>query len=111
MVVYITVFNALHSAIFSTIVNIAYETHIKRSIVKEENRIKSLTVIGIIYAVGSLVLQMVLPAIINIFHGSQTGFVLMAVVTAIFGIIACIVCFFSVRNIQRKSWLHLEDTM
>ena len=61
MVVYITVFNALHSAIFSTIVNIAYETHIKRSIVKEENRIKSLTVIGIIYAVGSLVLQMVLP--------------------------------------------------
>ena len=94
MVVYITVFNALHSAIFSTIVNIAYETHIKRSIVKEENRIKSLTVIGIIYAVGSLVLQMVLPAIINIFHGSQTGFVLMAVVTAIFGIIACIVCFF-----------------
>lgn len=94
MVVYITVFNALHSAIFSTIVNIAYETHIKRSIVKEENRIKSLTVIGIIYAVGSLVLQMALPAIINIFHGSQTGFVLMAVVTAIFGIIACIVCFF-----------------
>ena len=94
MVVYITVFNALHSAIFSTIVNIAYETLNKRSIVKEENRIKSLTVIGIIYAVGSLVLQMVPPAIINIFHGSQTGFVLMAVVTAIFGIIACIVCYY-----------------
>ncbi len=94
MVVYLTVFSALHSAVFSTMVNIAYETHIKRAIVKEENRIKTLTIIGVIYAVGSLVLQMALPAIINIFQGSQTGFILMALVTAVIGIVACIVCFF-----------------
>lgn len=93
MVIYLTVFSALHSAVFSTMVNIAYETHIKRAIVKEENRIKTLTIIGVIFAAGSLVLQMALPAIINIFKGSQTGFIIMAVVTAVIGIIACLVCF------------------
>ena len=48
LVVYITVFATMHSAIFSTMTNIAYETNIKRSIVKEENRIKTLTIIGVV---------------------------------------------------------------
>lgn len=93
LVAYITIFATLHSAVFSTMANIAYETHIKRAIVKEENRIKALTIIGVIYAIGSLVLQMGLPAIISIFHGSQQGFVIMAVTTAVFGVIACVACF------------------
>lgn len=93
LVVYITVFATLQSAVFSTMANIAYETHIKRSIVKDENRIKTLTIIGVIYAIGSLALQMVLPALINAFHGSQKGFIILAVVTGIFGIFACIAAF------------------
>lgn len=93
LVVYITIFSTLESAVFSTMAAIAYETHIKRAIVKEDNRIKALTIIGVIYAIGSLVLQMGLPAIISIFHGSQQGFIIMAVVTAVFGIFSCIACF------------------
>lgn len=94
LVVYITVFSTLESAVFSTMANIAYETHIKRAIVKEENRIKALTIIGVIYAIGSLVLQMALPAVINVFHGSQQGFIIMAFVTGAFGIFSCVACFF-----------------
>lgn len=94
LVIYITVMGVLNSAVFSTMANIAYETHIKRSIVKEENRIKTLTIIGVIYAIGSLGLQIALPAIIDAFHGSQTGFVIMSVVTGVFGILACIAAFF-----------------
>lgn len=93
LVVYITVFSILQSAVFNTMANIAYETHIKRCIVKEENRIKTLTIIGVVYAVGALGLQMTLPAIIAAFHGSQTGFIIMTVVTGIIGIGACICAF------------------
>lgn len=94
LVIYITVMAVLNSAVFATMANIAYEIHIKRSIVKEENRIKTLTLIGVIYAIGSLALQMALPAIISAFHGSQIGFVIMSVVTGAFGILACIAAFF-----------------
>lgn len=92
--IYITIFATLQSAVFSTMANIAYETHIKRSIVKNDNRIKTLTIIGVIYAIGSLGLQMTLPALINAFHGSQKGFVIMSLVTVAFGIVACICAFF-----------------
>lgn len=94
MVVYLTIFLTLNSAVFSTMTNIGYETHIKRAIVKEQNRIKTLTIIGVIYAVGSLILQMILPALISAFRGSQQGFILLALVTTVFGIIACITAFF-----------------
>lgn len=87
LVVYITVFATMHSAIFSTMTNIAYETNIKRSIVKE-NRIKTLTIIGVVYAIGSLGLQVALPAIIDVFHGSQQGFVILVLIVGVFGIVA-----------------------
>ena len=93
LVVYITVFATLHSAVFSTMTNIAYEAHIKRCVVKDENRIKLLTIVGVVYAIGSLVLQMGLPATIAIFHGSQQGFVILAVATSVFGIFSCICAF------------------
>ena len=54
IVVYITILSTLVSAIFGTMANIAYETHIKRSIVNNDNRVRTLTVIGLIYAIGSL---------------------------------------------------------
>lgn len=93
LVVYITILATIDSAIFSTMANIAYETHIKRCIVKEENRLKALTVIGVVYAIGALTLQMALPAVIAAFKGSQTGFVIIATVTGIIGILACIAAF------------------
>ena len=93
LVVYITVFATLHSAIFSTMTNIAYETNIKRSIVKEENRIKTLTIIGVVFAIGSLGLQVALPAIINAFHGSQQGFVILVLIVGVFGIVTSLISF------------------
>ena len=93
LVVYITVFATMHSAIFSTMTNIAYETNIKRSIVKEENRIKTLTIIGVVYAIGSLGLQVALPAIIDVFHGSQQGFVILVLIVGVFGIVASLISF------------------
>lgn len=98
LVVYITIFATLASAVFSTMINIAYETHIKRCIVNDQNRIKTLTIVGVVFAVGSLVLQMALPAIVAAFHGSQEGFVLIAGFTAVFGIITCIVAFFTCKE-------------
>lgn len=93
LVIYITLFSVLQSAVFSTMANIAYETHIKRCIVKEENRIRTLTIVGVIFAIGSLGLQMTLPALIAAFHGSQTGFIIMALVTGAIGIGACVCAF------------------
>ncbi len=93
LVVYITFFATLCSAVFSTMINIAYETHIKRSIVYEKNRLKMLTIVGVIYAIGSLALQIALPAVINIFHGSQQGFIIISLVTSVFGIFSCIMAF------------------
>ncbi len=94
LVVYITVLATLQSAVFSTMISIAYETHIKRSIVKEENRIKTLTIIGIVFAIGSLGLQIMLPALINVFNGAQAGFEIMAFVMGAVGIIGILVCFY-----------------
>lgn len=94
LVIYITVLATLESAVFSTMISIAYEAHIKRSVVKEENRIKTLTVVGVVFAIGSLGLQMALPALINVFHGSQTGFIILALVTGVIGIAGILICFF-----------------
>ncbi|MDY6335030.1 MAG: MFS transporter [Lachnospiraceae bacterium] len=102
LVAYITVLATLQSAVFSTMISIAYETHIKRAIVKEENRIKTLTIIGVVFAVGSLGLQIALPALINVFHGAQTGFIIMAVTTGIIGIAGILICFFICPEYSEK---------
>lgn len=93
LVIYITIMATIQSAVFTTMGAIAYETHIKRAIIRDENRIKTLTIIGVVYAIGSLGLQISLPALINMFHGSQKGFVLMTLVTAVFGIAGIVICF------------------
>ncbi len=93
LVFYITILSTLVSAIFGTMANIAYETHIKRSIVNNDNRVKTLTVIGVVYAIGSLGLQIALPAVINVFHGSQKGFEIIALVCVVVGIVASILAF------------------
>ena len=41
LVVYITVLSTFASAVFGTMCNIAYETHIKRSIVNNDNRVRT----------------------------------------------------------------------
>lgn len=94
LVVYITFFSVMVSAVFSTMANIAYETHIKRSIVNNNNRIKTLTIIGAVYALGSMVMQIALPAVVDAFHGTQQGFIIIAGVTAAIGIVTCIIGFF-----------------
>jgi len=94
LVAYITILSTLQSAVFSTMISIAYETHIKRAIVKEENRIKTLTIVGVVFAIGSLGLQIVLPALVNAFHGSQSGFIILALATGVIGIVGILVCFF-----------------
>lgn len=102
LVIYITIFATLESAVFSTMASIAYETHIKRCIVKEENRIKTLTIIGVVFAIGSLALQMSLPAIIAAFNGSQTGFIIMSLVTGAIGISACICAFLMCKEYSEE---------
>ena len=94
LVAYITILATLESAVFSTMYSIAYETYIKRSIVKEDNQLKTLTIVGVVFAIGSLGLQIALPALISAFHGSQTGFVLLALVTGVIGVAGSLICFF-----------------
>lgn len=94
LVIYITVLSTLGTAIFGTMANIAYETHIKRSIVNNQNRVKALTVIGVVFAIGSLGLQIALPALIDAFHGSQSGFIILAAITTVIGVAACVIAFF-----------------
>ncbi|MDD3503732.1 MAG: MFS transporter [Eubacteriales bacterium] len=93
LVIYITIFSILTSAVFSTMANLAYEVHIKRSIVNTNNRVKTLTIIGAVYAIGSMVLQIALPAVIDYFNGTQQGFIMIAGITAVVGIATCIVAF------------------
>ena len=94
LVAYITVLATLESAVFSTMYSIAYETYIKRSIVKEDNQLKTLTIVGVVFAIGSLGLQIALPALISAFHGSQSGFVLLAAATGVIGVAGSLICFF-----------------
>lgn len=86
IVVYITVFGTLASAVFGNLSGIAGDAHLKRSIVNTDNRIKVLTICGLVYALGTVVLQASLPTLIAAFHGAQSGFVLLAVVTSVMGI-------------------------
>ena len=67
LVIYLTVLSTLGTAIFGTMANIAYETHIKRSIVNNQNRVKALTV---------------------------SGFIILAAITAVIGVAACVIAFF-----------------
>lgn len=94
MVIYITVWAILQSAVFNTIAAIAFQTHIKRAVVNDDNRIRLLTIVGVVYAIGSLALQMILPALISAFHASKEGFGILAVVIGIISMSACVVCFF-----------------
>lgn len=94
LVIYLTVLSTLGTAVFGTMANIAYETHIKRSIVNNQNRVKALTVIGVVFAIGSLGLQIALPVLIDAFHGSQSGFIILAAITAAIGVAACVIAFF-----------------
>lgn len=102
LVVYITLFSTLASAVFGTMCNIGYETHIKRCVVYDKNRIKLLTIVGVVFAVGSLVLQMALPAVIASFHGAQQGFVIIALVTGALGIASCIAAFFMCKEYSEE---------
>lgn len=94
LVIYLTVLSTLGTAIFGTMSNIAYETHIKRSIVNNENRVRALTIIGVVFAIGSLGLQIALPALIDAFHGAQSGFIILAAITTVIGILASVFAFF-----------------
>lgn len=94
ILVYITVFGTLASAVFETMRGVAYDTHLKRSIVKDDNRIRIMTISGLVFTVGTLGLQIALPKIIEAFHGGQQGFIILASVTGAIGIAASIACFF-----------------
>lgn len=102
LVVYISVLATLCSAVFGTMCSIAYETHIKRAIVKEENRIKTLTIVGVVFAIGSLGLQIALPALINVFHASQRGFILLAIGMGVIGIAGNLIAFFLCPEYSEK---------
>ena len=93
IVIYITVFGSLASAVFETMRGIAYDTHLKRSIVNDDNRIKIMTISGLIFTIGTLGLQIALPQIIEAFHGGQQGFIILATVTGAIGIAASIAGF------------------
>ena len=108
LVIYITVLATLSSAIFGTMTNIAYETHIKRSIVNNENRVKALTIVGVVFAVGSLGLQIALPILIEAFRGSQDGFILLALITAVFGAAATLMGFFLCPEYSEKDLAAFE---
>ena len=94
ILVYITVFGTLASAVFETMRGVAYDTHLKRSIVNDDNRIKIMTISGLVFTIGTLGLQIALPQIIEAFHGGQQGFIILASVTGAIGIAASIACFF-----------------
>ena len=108
LVIYITVLATLSSAIFGTMTNIAYETHIKRSIVNNENRVKALTIVGVVFAVGSFGLQIALPILIEAFRGSQDGFILLALITAVFGAAATLMGFFLCPEYSEKDLAAFE---
>lgn len=93
IVIYITIFGTLASAIFETMRGIAFDTHLKRSVVNDENRVKIMTIGGVIFSIGSLGMQVALPIIIQAFHGSQEGFMLLAIVFGVMGIAASIAGF------------------
>ena len=76
--VYIFIFYNLNQSIFYTLSNVAKTVHLKRSIAKEENRIKTLTISGMVYSIGSLVLNIAFPMLVAMIGGRQAGWIAMA---------------------------------
>lgn len=92
--VYIFIFYNLNTSIFFTLVNVAKTLHLKRAIREEENRIKILTLSGILYSLGTVVLNVVFPIVVAEITGSQSGWIAIASVLAVIGIIGSVLCFF-----------------
>ena len=102
LVIYIVVFATLESAVFETMRGIAFDTHLKRSIANDDNRIKIMTICGVIFSVGALGMQAALPMLISVFHGAQTGFVLLSVVLGVIGIVGSILCFILCKEYSQE---------
>lgn len=102
LVIYITLFGTLASAVFETMRGVAFDTHLKRSIVKDDNRVKIMTIGGAVFSIGSLGLQIALPAVISAFHGSQKGFMILAGIFGVMGITASIACFFMCKEYTQE---------
>lgn len=92
--IYIFIFYNLNQSIFYTLSNVAKTTHIKRSIRSEKNRIKTLTLSGMVYSVGNLALNVVFPILVDLITGDQMGWIAMATVLAALSIVGILLCFF-----------------
>lgn len=92
--VYIFIFYNLNQSIFYTLSNVAKTVHLKRSIAKEENRIKTLTISGMVYSIGSLALNIAFPMLVAMISGRQAGWITMAAGLAVISSIGILLCFF-----------------
>lgn len=92
--VYIFIFYNLNQSIFYTLSNVAKTVHLKRSVAKEENRIKTLTISGMVYSIGSLVLNIAFPVLVAMIGGRQAGWIAMAAGLAVVSSIGLLLCFF-----------------
>lgn len=91
--IYIFIFYNLNQSIFYTLSNVAKTVHLKRSIAKEENRIKTLTISGMVYSIGNIVLSVAFPTFVAMINGKQTGWIVMATVLAVIASVGIVLCF------------------
>lgn len=92
--IYIFIFYNLNMSIFFTLVNVAKTLHLKRSVNEEQNRIRILTLSGFLYSLGNMILNVIFPIIVAKISGEQFGWIAVASVLAIIGIIGSLLCFF-----------------
>ncbi len=101
--IYIFIFYNLNMSVFFTLVNVARTLHLKRAIHDEQQRIRILTLSGFLYSVGSIVLNIVFPIVVAKISGNQNGWIAMASVLAIIGIVGSTLCFLWCPEIEDEN--------
>jgi len=102
MVAYIIVFAILASAVFETMRGCCLDTLLKRCVVKDDNRVKTLSVMGVVLSVCSLALQALMPMVIAAFNYTQKGFQILAIVFGIMGIVMSVVAFMLCKEYSQE---------
>lgn len=91
--IYIFIMYNLNISVFGTLVNCAKDAHLRRTIRDDDNRIKALNVSGIVYSIGTIVLNVGMPILVHKLGGSRLGWTAMALGLAIPGTLCFIANF------------------
>lgn len=106
-IVWIFVLYNLNGAVFNTLLGTALPILLKRSVVDENARIKTLTMSGLFVSIAAIVVSVALPMLIAKTNNNPAGWTMMAAAFAVFGCLALLVTFFTCKEYTDEELMEL----